>query len=74
MYKMELRDSRGFERLKALVCILCGEIMDSVIAANRKKDMAHEMLLPKSIPRHSKYWRRIKSSTRYRRAEEELAS
>ena len=58
MYGMELRDSKGWERLRAYVCILCGEIVDPVIAVNRTRNVARETLLPKRAPRRRNYWKR----------------
>jgi len=60
MYKMELRDSKGFERLSASVCVICGEMVDPVIAVNRQKDFSAELRLPKRVPRNSKYWKKFK--------------
>jgi hypothetical protein len=74
MYRMELRDNRGFERLKVSMCVLCGEIMDPVIAFNRMRNVAEQVPLPKHVPRHSKYWRKLKTPLRYRKAETELVS
>ena len=59
MYIMELRDSKGFERLKALVCVICGEMVDPVIAINRMKDVATERVLPKRAPRRRNYWKKL---------------
>ncbi len=59
MYRMELRDSKGFDRLNALVCILCGEITDSVIDVNRTKNFATELRLPKRAPRRRNYWKKL---------------
>ncbi len=68
MYKMELRESNGFERLDACVCLICGEMIDPLITVNRQRDPSSEVLLPTSIPRHSKYWRKLKPSSKSRRA------
>lgn len=57
MYRMELRDCKGFGRLRAFVCVLCGEIVDPVIAVNRTKDVAREALLPKRAPRRRHFWK-----------------
>jgi hypothetical protein len=66
MYKMDLRDSKGFERLTACVCVICGEMIDPLITVNRQKDMTTEVILPTSVPRHSKYWRKLKPSMKRR--------
>jgi hypothetical protein len=39
MYMMELRDSRARSRAPGLVCLLCGEIVDPVIAGNRLRPL-----------------------------------
>ncbi|MBZ5496142.1 MAG: hypothetical protein LAP85_07035 [Acidobacteriia bacterium] len=59
MYRMELRDSKGFERLKALVCVICGEIVDPVIAVNRQRDLSLKVRLPKRAARLGKYWKKL---------------
>lgn len=59
MYQMELRDSKGFDRLTALVCIICGEIIDPMIAVNRTRNVAAEMRLPKRAPRRRNYWKKF---------------
>jgi len=51
MYRMELRDSNGFGRLKACICVLCGEIVDPIIAINRTRDVRLEPVIPKHAPR-----------------------
>jgi hypothetical protein len=68
MYQMELRDSKGFERLRASVCVICGEMIDPLIKINRQRAMSADILLPKRIPRHSKYWRKLKHSMSHRKA------
>jgi hypothetical protein len=35
MYRMELRDTQIQSRASGMVCLLCGEIVDPVIAGNR---------------------------------------
>jgi hypothetical protein len=55
MYTMELRDTRGFDRLSAYVCILCGEMLDSTIALNRGRDMSMEQRFPKRAPRRRRF-------------------
>jgi len=55
MYRMELRDTRGFDRLTAFVCIICGEILDSTIAVNRGRDMSMEQRFPKRAPRRRRF-------------------
>jgi hypothetical protein len=57
MYRMELRDSNGFGRLRAFVCVLCGEMVDPVIAFNRTRDLAQEQIIPKRAPRRRHSWR-----------------
>ncbi len=58
MYRMELRDSKGFERLVAYVCVLCGEIVDPVIAVNRTRDFRSEIVLPRRAPRRRNFWKK----------------
>ncbi len=58
MYSMELRDSKGFGRLVAYVCVLCGEMVDPVIAINRTRDVRQEMALPRRAPRRRNFWKK----------------
>ncbi len=59
MYRMELRDTKGFNRVTAFVCILCGEITDPLIAVNRTRNLAAELRLPKRAPRRRNYWKKF---------------
>ena len=61
MYRMELRDSNGFGRLRACMCVICGEIVDPVIAINRIRGVELEQVIPKRAPRrrHSCEARRV---------------
>jgi hypothetical protein len=57
MYRMELRDNNGFGRLRAFMCVLCGEIVDPVIAVNRTRDLAREQMNLKRAPRRRHSWK-----------------
>ncbi len=39
MYAMEMRDSHAMVRSAGLACILCGDIIDPIIARNRLKTL-----------------------------------
>jgi hypothetical protein len=39
MYSIELRDSRAQSRSAGMGCLLCGEIVDPVIAGNRTRSI-----------------------------------
>jgi hypothetical protein len=55
MYRMELKDAKGFSSVRADVCVLCGEMLDPVIAVNRTRNMGRELRRPKRAPRHRRY-------------------
>ncbi len=73
MYRMELRDRKGFGRLVAYVCVLCGEIVDPVIAVNRTRDVRSEVVLPRRAPRRRNFWKKAARTTmQHQRSQEAL--
>ena len=57
MYPFELRDRRAQGRAAGLVCLLCGEIVDPVIAGNRTR--SPELLQPVRSARRRSRLRRV---------------
>ncbi len=55
MYRMEIKDSKGFGCLRADVCVLCGEMLDPVIAVNRARNTGREFRRPKRAPRRRRF-------------------
>jgi len=55
MYRIELMDKQGRARIEALVCMLCGEILDPVIERNRSGVIEKGTFKPASPERQSSY-------------------
>lgn len=60
MYPMELRDRRSQARCGGYVCMMCGEVVDAVIAGNRTKTPQEiALMLPAKSTRRRRRFRRL---------------